>query len=80
MGIFREILTPDSKNHSVRLPEYLFGRKVEIIAFEINEEIQSFKKSSLKNKGTVFLKDIEFIPDFPSIHEIRKQAWPEKKK
>jgi len=74
--MYRQIITPDKKNHIIELPEKFFGKKVEVIAFEVEEtESISIKKQPSQNN---FLKDIDFIPDFPSVKEIRSDAWPEK--
>jgi len=70
--MFREIIIPTEKNHSVELPPALYGKKVEVIAFEIEPE----KKTQVNKKR--FLDDIEAIPDFPSVEQIRKEGWPEK--
>lgn len=70
--MYRQILTPDKENHSIELPEDLYGKKIEVIAFEINEMQPS--NTGVKN----FLDDIEPIPDFPGIEKIRKNGWPEK--
>jgi len=67
--MYREIIIPTGKNHSVELPPSFYGKKVEVIAFEIEPE----KKTQSKNKR--FLDDIESIPDFPSVEQIRKAGW-----
>jgi hypothetical protein len=70
--MYREILIPTEKSHSIELPPSLYGKKVEVIAFEIDpQKITSEKKKQ-------FLDDIVPIPDFPSVEQIRKEAWPEK--
>jgi hypothetical protein len=69
--MFRQIVVPTEKDHQITLPENLYGKQVEVIAFEIEPD---FKAGKAKH----FLDDIESIPDFPSIEHIRKQAWPEK--
>ena len=73
--MYRQILTPTEKNHKIELPADLYGKKVEVIAFEITEDKNSkTKKNTRKN----FLDDIDIIPDFPSVDVIRKDAWPQK--
>ena len=73
--MYRQILIPTEKDHKIELPVDLYGKKVEVIAFEITEEKSiSVKKNTEKN----FLDDIEAIPDFPSIDTIRKDAWHQK--
>ncbi len=70
--MYRQILIPTEKDHSVELPPDLYGKQVEIIAFEI---VPTNKASRKKKK---FLDDVKAIPDFPSVEEIRKKAWPKK--
>jgi len=74
MFMYRQILIPTEKDHKIELPADLYGKRVEVIAFEIAEE----KKSSANKNSKDFLDDIESIPDFPSIDLIRKNAWPPK--
>jgi len=46
-----------------------------VIAFEIvDEELVVNKQTTIHN----FLDDVEPIPDFPKIEEIRKGAWPDR--
>jgi hypothetical protein len=66
-----EILIPDEQHHSIELPKELYGKKIQVIAFEINDVVS-------KNDPNTFWDGIEFNPDFPSIEEIRKTAWPSK--
>ncbi len=73
--MYRQILIPTEKDHKIELPVDLYGKKVEVIAFEITEEKNISSKSSTEKN---FLDDIEAIPDFPSIDVIRKDAWPQK--
>ena len=70
--MYREILIPTENSHSIELPPSLYGKKVEVIAFEIEPEVKT------PNKKKNFLDDIVAIPDFPSIEQIRKDGWPEK--
>ena len=51
-------LIPTEKEHTITLPPDLYGKQVEILAFEISNE----KKKVKKRKK--FLDDIEAIPDF----------------
>jgi len=71
--MYRQILVPTEQKHNIELPPDLYGKQVEVIAFEIGEEKEIPK--SKKN----FLADIEPIPDFPSIEQIRKKGWPDEK-
>ncbi len=73
--MYRQIITPTEKDHSIELPPKFYGKRVEILAFEINQEMEQPVRTGKKN---IFLNDVEAIPDFPSIEEIRKEAWPNK--
>jgi len=70
--MYREIIIPTEKSHSIELPPSLYGKKVEVIAFEIEATIKT------QSREEKFLDDIEVIPDFPSIQQIREEGWPEK--
>lgn len=67
--MFRQIVIPTEKNHLITLPEDLYGKQVEVIAFELDRN-----KTTSANKKN-FLADIDAIPDFPSIEQIRKGEW-----
>jgi len=69
-----EILVPDEQHHSIELPKEFYGKKVQVIAFEIagNDVL------SENGEKKFTWDDIEYNPDFPSIEEIRKTAWPSK--
>ena len=70
--MYRQIIIPTEKDHTIDLPVNLYGKKVEVIAFEIPAD------KNVVNGKKAFLADIEPIPDFPSIDEIRREAWPAK--
>jgi hypothetical protein len=79
--MYRQILIPDKKNHSIEMPEKFFGKKVEVIVAEVGDpELRSYpippagKKTEVKE----LFEDFGTNPDFPSIEEIRSKAWPEK--
>ena len=71
--MYRQIVTPTEQDHTITLPPDLYGKQVEILAFEIGGE-----KTNV-NKKKKFLEDIKAIPDFPSVEKIRSDAWPEKR-
>lgn len=77
--MYKEILIPTARAHTVKVPKGFYGKKVEVIVKEVSEP--SAKKSSLpanlKNKK--FWEDIPYNSSFPSLTEIRMLAWPEKK-
>ena len=66
--MFRQIVVPTEKNHNISLPPDMYGKQVEVIAFEIGE-----KKIPITGRKN-FLDDIEAVPDFPSIEQIRKEG------
>ncbi len=72
--MYRQIIVPTEEDHSIELPEYLFGKKVEVVVNEIGSSSDSTSSlpSDLKDKD--FWDDIEFNPDFPSIEDIRKKV------
>lgn len=77
--VYRQILTPDEKNHSIEMPEHFFGRRVEVIVMEITDSVKNPTPPTGK-KSTVseLLEDFGTAPDFPSVEEIRSKAWPSK--
>ncbi len=54
--MYREIITPKMTTFTLELPINFVGKKVEIIAFEINENNKSKSKISFKEK----LKNFSF--------------------
>ncbi|MES2703018.1 MAG: hypothetical protein V4649_10280 [Bacteroidota bacterium] len=66
--MYRQIFIPTEKNHNIELPPEFYGKQVEVIAFEIGNGKETNPKKD-------FLSDIEAVPDFPSIEQIRKNAW-----
>ncbi len=79
--MYRQIIIPSHEEHSIELPENLYGRQVEITVREIAAKIAkaSFQKklpAGLKDKA--FWENIEYNPGFPTVQEIRLTAWPKK--
>ncbi|EHQ27321.1 hypothetical protein [Mucilaginibacter paludis] len=70
--MYKQILIPDKKNHSIILPEDLYGKKIEVTVIEIFDTLSKEEKI----KDQCFLDDIQPIQDFPGIDEIRKDGWP----
>ena len=81
--MYRQTIIPTAKEHTIDLPENLYGKRVEIIINELAEKTSESKLSkkalpaTLKNKK--FWMDIEYNADFPSIDTIRQVAWPKSK-
>lgn len=80
--MYRKIIVPDKKDLTIELPEQFVGKKIEVLAFEINEPEEKVienkprytgksSKDAVKNLAGAF-------PNFPSIEEIRKDAWPDR--
>jgi len=76
--MYKQILTPDKKNHTIEMPEQFFGKKVEVIVVELSD----FTKDSgavapIGKKVSVdeLFENFGGAPDFPSIDEIRAKAW-----
>lgn len=79
--MYRQVIIPSHEEHSIELPENLYGKQVEITVKEI--EVQSPKvfftkklPAGLKNKA--FWENIDYNPGFPSVEEIRQTVWPKK--
>lgn len=73
--MYRQIIVPTVKDHTIELPEYLFGKQVEVVVNEVTKKATSPSlPSDLKDKD--FWNDIDFDPSFPSLTEIRSSAWP----
>ncbi len=78
---YKQILTPDKKNHSIEIPEQFFGKTIEVNVVELNGTEKSQRPTPPKGKVTSadeLLKHFGEAPDFPSIEEIRTKAWPSK--
>jgi hypothetical protein len=73
-NMYRQILVPTEKDHTIILPESLFGKQVEVLVKELLEKEVRPLPDTLKDKK--FWEEIDYDPDFPSIHEIRSSAWP----
>jgi hypothetical protein len=59
-----------------RPAQTFFGKKVEVTVNEVDSVGTIALPNDLKNKA--FWEDIEYNPDFPSVEEIRKTAWPKR--
>ena len=74
--MYRQIVFPNQQHHTLELPKEFYGKKVEVMIVELPEKAVDEQIVSVQTKR--FLDDIEIIPDFPSIEDIRKEAWPNK--
>jgi hypothetical protein len=79
--VYRQILVPDKKNHSIEMPTEFYGRKVEVVVTEVNDQKKPSQPIPPQGK-TVSANDLldsfGTAPDFPGIDEIRSKAWPSK--
>ena len=78
--MYRQIIIPTTKEHSIELPENLYGKQVEITVKEITTKPAKVaaKKLPANLKSKAFWDDIPYNSNFPSIEEIRKTAWPKR--
>jgi len=74
--MFRQVFVPTKEVHNVEVPAQFFGKTVECILFEIEENEKhdahlKTQKHSLKKLAGAF-------PKFPSLAEIREENWRDK--
>jgi len=78
---YKQSLVPDKKNHSIDIPEEFYGKKVEVMISELDNQNKS-KRYPLppgkKVTANELLEHFGEAPDFPTIEEIRAKAWPSK--
>ena len=77
--MYRQIITPTHKEHSIELPENLYGKQVEITVKEVlaktpKDIVTKKLPAHLKNKA--FWENIVYNPGFPAVEEIRQKVWP----
>lgn len=76
--MYRQIFIPDENQHTIHLPREFYGKKIEVLAFELPEKAVDEHITLASNSNRNYLDDIDTIADFPSIEAIRKEGWPEK--
>lgn len=79
--MYKQTIIPDKNNHSVELPERFYGKKVEVIILEVEEEMTDLHPNLPEGKIVSLDQLFETFgsdPDFPSIEKIRSKAWPSK--
>jgi hypothetical protein len=77
--MYKQILVPDKKNHSIEMPEEFFGKQVEVTVVEIiNSATDTYPVPPLGKRISVdeLFESFGLAPNFPSIEEIRTKAWP----
>lgn len=79
--MYKQILIPDKKNHSIEMPKQFFGKKVEVTVVEIDNAVSETYAIPPPGKKVAIDELFEHFgisPNFPSIEEIRDKAWPGK--
>ncbi|MFI5136535.1 MAG: hypothetical protein ACHQIM_01825 [Sphingobacteriales bacterium] len=79
--VYKQILVPDKKNHTIEMPEQFFGKKVEVIVVALNDaanNVNPVPPPGKKVSVNELFENFGDAPDFPSIEEIRTKAWPSK--
>jgi hypothetical protein len=68
--MYRQIITPSKKNHSINLPEELFGKKIEVIMIEIGDTDISgthpLPPAGKKTSVSELLETFGADPNFPA--------------
>lgn len=75
--MYRQIIIPTPDNHTIELPNALFGKKVEVTMVEVGQPkaiLSKGKPVSLEKIFETFGAD----PEFPTLDELRKKAWPDR--
>lgn len=78
--MYRQIIVPTEKDHTIELPKKFFGKTVEVIMVEVSPEKKGRplppegKVVSLEKLFETFGAD----PNFPDLDSIRAKAWPSK--
>ena len=73
--MYRQVIVPTEKDHTISLPSNLYGKRVEVVINEVLEKPTDLPLPSNLN-DPAFWGDIPFDPAFPSIADIRAGAWP----
>jgi hypothetical protein len=77
--MYKQILVPDKKNHSVEVPKEFFGKKIEVTVAEVNgSAIYPAPPAGKKIEVEELFEGFGLSPDFPSAEELRSKAWPGK--
>ncbi len=79
--VYKQVLIPDKKNHSVEMPEKFFGKKVEVTVKSIDSDTSTDHPTPpIGNPVNIneLFENFGQAPDFPSADIIRQQSWPSK--
>jgi hypothetical protein len=69
MVMYKQILVPDKKNHSIEMPEKFFGKKVEVIVVELADATTDAQPIPPPGKNVAvdeLFENFGAAPDFPS--------------
>jgi hypothetical protein len=81
-AMYKQTIIPDKDNHIIELPEKYYGKKVEVIVLEVEEDGANLQPVALPEGKVVSLDQLFETfgadPDFPSTEEIREKAWSSK--
>ncbi|HEY5327102.1 MAG TPA: hypothetical protein VIJ27_08880 [Mucilaginibacter sp.] len=79
--MYKQVLIPDKKNHTIEMPEQFFGKKVEVTVVELGDSLKvahPMPPPGKKISVNELFKKFGANPGFPSTDEIRAKAWPSK--
>jgi hypothetical protein len=79
--MYKQVLVPDKRNHTIEMPEQFFGKKVEVTVVEVGDSTKMLNPVPPIGKEisvNELFESFGAAPDFPSIDEIRAKAWPSK--
>lgn len=76
--MYKQILVPDKKNHSIEMPESFFGKKVEVIVVELADSAKDVHPVPPAGKEVAvneLFENFGAAPDFPSGEAVGDKAW-----
>jgi hypothetical protein len=78
--VYKQVLVPDKKNHSIEMPENFYGKKVEVTVVEIENKETGYPIPPVGKPIEIaeLFENFGQAPDFPSAETIRQQTWPSK--
>lgn len=67
---------PSIENHTIEVPEEWYGKEISVEIKPAEPKLATLGDVlSPESKNYDFWKDMPYDPNFPSIEEIRKEAW-----
>lgn len=79
--MYRQIIVPTEKDHTIELPEKFFGKTVEVTMVEVPAPERNGHPLPPEGKVVSLEKLFETFgadPHFPDIDSLRAKAWPSK--